>query len=237
MEGYPEDTDRRQGVSKVIEIGIAAVPGVGGPLQIAFQEAAGRRLTERRTQWLNELAHKVHRLEGRIGDFDHLLDQDTFMDAVTTASQIADRTSRSGKLTLLRNAVVNSVLPDAPDDDTQQLFFDMIDRFTPTHVRLLLLLSDPPGWFIRHNISRPNMTTGSKSVIIEAGMPEFAGRKDLMDRYAGALTGAGLVSQSLSGMMTERGLWAASTTPIGAEFLAFVADPETAAQAEGHPGE
>lgn len=94
MDSYPEDTDRRQGLTKVVEMGIAAVPGVGGPLQIAFQEAAGRRLTERRTRWLNDLAEKVRRLEDQIGDLDHLLDQDTFMDALTTASQIADRTSR-----------------------------------------------------------------------------------------------------------------------------------------------
>jgi hypothetical protein len=226
MDSYPEDTDRRQGITKVVEMGIAAVPGVGGPLQIAFQEAAGRRLIERRTQWLNDLAEKVHRLESHIGDFDHLLDQDTFMDAVTTASQIADRTSRAGKLELLRNAVVNSVLPGAPDDDTQQLFFDMLDRFTPTHVRLLKLLCDPPGWFSRHNLTKPNVMMGGKSVIIEAGMPELASRKDLIDRYAAALSNAGLIAQSLSGLMSEAGLWAAATTPLAADFLAFVADPE-----------
>jgi hypothetical protein len=198
MDSYPEDSDRRQGLSKVVEMGIAAVPGVGGPLQIAFQEAAGRRLVERRARWLNELAEKVHRLAIQIGNFDHLLDQDTFMDAVTTASQVADRTSRTEKLELLRNAVINSVMPDAPDDDTQQLFFDMLDRFTPTHVRLLKLLSDPPGWFARHNISRPNVMMAGKSVIIEAGMPELVSRKDLIDRYAAALSSAGLVAQSLS---------------------------------------
>jgi hypothetical protein len=47
VDSFPEDTDRRQGITKVVEMGIAAVPGVGGPLQIAFQEAAGRRLSER----------------------------------------------------------------------------------------------------------------------------------------------------------------------------------------------
>ncbi|GIE36084.1 hypothetical protein Ait01nite_091290 [Actinoplanes italicus] len=227
MNSYPEDTDRRQGITKVVEMGIAAVPGVGGPLQIAFQEAAGRRLADRRAQWLNDLAQKAHRLESRIGDFEHLLDQDTFMDAVTTASQIADRTSRAAKLELLRNAVVNSVLPDAPHDDTQQLFFDMLDRFTPTHVRLLTLLSDPPGWFARHDISRPNVTMGGKSVIIEAGMPELASRKDLIDRYAAALSSSGLIAQSLSGVMSAAGLWAAATTPLASEFLAFISDPET----------
>ena len=153
MEEYPEDSDRRQGLAKVAEMGISFVPVAGSALQVAFNEAAGRRLADRRTRWFNALAEKVHHVEDRLGDFEQLTSRDTFMDAVTTASQIADRTSRLEKLELLRNAVVNSVLPDAPDDDTQQLFFGMIDRFTPTHVRLLKLLSDPPGWFERRSDS------------------------------------------------------------------------------------
>ena len=149
------------------------------------------------------------------------------MDALTTAAQIADRTSRAEKLTLLRNTVINSVMPDAPDLDTQQLFFDMIDRVTPTPIRLLHLLSDPTGWFERHTLARPGVTTGPKSAIIEAGMPELAGRTDLITRYGAALTTAGLIGQTLSGMMTANGLWAAATTPLGEEFLTFVADPES----------
>lgn len=227
MEDYPEDSDRRQGLAKVAEMGISFVPVAGSALQVAFNEAAGRRLADRRTRWFNALAEKVHRLDDRLGDFEQLTSRDTFMDAVTTASQIADRTSRAEKLELLRNAVVNSVLPDAPDDDTQQLFFGMIDRFTPTHVRLLKLLSDPSGWFDRHGISKPNITMGSKAAIIEIGMSELGGRRDLITRYAGALADAGLVNQSLSGVMTAGGLWAVATTPLATEFLDFVADPES----------
>ena len=226
MEEYPEESDRRQGLAKVAEMGISFVPVAGSALQVAFNEAAGRRLSDRRTRWFNALAEKVHRLEDQLGDFEDLTSRDTFMDAVTTASQIADRTSRAEKLDLLRNAVVNSVMPDAPDDDIQQLFFGMIDGFTPTHVRLLKLLSDPPGWFERYDIRRPDITMGSKVAIIEAGMPELAGRQDLVTRYAGALADAGLVNQSLSGVMTAVGLWAVATTPLAAEFLDFVMDPE-----------
>jgi hypothetical protein len=80
---------------------------------------------------------------------------DTFMDAVTTATQIADRTFRIGNIEILRNAVVYSMLPGAPADDTQQIYFELIARFTPTHVRMLRLLSDPGGWFDRAGIERP----------------------------------------------------------------------------------
>ena len=205
---------------------ISFVPVAGSALQVAFNELAGRRLEDRRTRWFNDLAAKVNKLEEQVGDFEQLTSKDAFMDALTTAAQIADRTSRAEKLEALRNAVINSAMPDAPDVDTQQLLFDMIDRFTPTHVRMLKLLSDPPDWFGRYGIARPNIS-GAKTAIIEAGMPELADRRDLIDRYAGALTGAGLINQSLTGMMTENGLWAAATTPLGAEFLAFVTDPES----------
>jgi hypothetical protein len=117
-------------------------------------------------------------------------------------------------------------MPDAPDDDTQQLMFGMLDRFTPTHVRMLKLLSDPPSWFDRQGMQWPN-TGGSKKDIIQAGMPELAGRGDLIDRYGGALTREGLIQQSLTGIMTENGLRAAATTPLGIQFLAFVEDPES----------
>lgn len=158
VEPDPEDSDRRQGLTRATEMGISFVPGVGSALQVAFNEMAGRKLADRRGRWFNDLAIKVHRLEGQIDDFDTLTSTDEFMDALTTAAQIADRTSRTEKLALLRNTVINSVMPDAPDLDTQQLFFDMIDRFTPTHIRLLHLLSDPTGWFGRHNIPRPGVT-------------------------------------------------------------------------------
>jgi hypothetical protein len=227
VQPYPEDSERKQGLTKAAEMAVSFVPGAGSALQVAFNELAGRRLAERRSRWLNDLATKVHQLEAQIGDFETLTSRDAFMDALTTASQIADRTSRAGKLELLRNTVVNSVMPDAPDVDTQQLFFDMIDRFTPTHARLLHLLSDPPGWFQSHNIPQPTSTMGSKSTIIKAGMPELAGRDDLIAQYGAALTNAGLVGQALTGVMTANGMWAPATTPLGDEFLAFVTDPES----------
>jgi hypothetical protein len=198
---------------------------------VIFARAAGHRLQERRTAWHTEVAAKLTRLEGRVGNFEHLLSQDTFMDALTTASQIADRTSREEKLALLRNAVVNSVMPDAPDDDRQQVFFDLLDRFTPTHVRMLTLLSYPFGWFEDHDISLSTfhaaVETGRKMAVVEAGMPELAGRPDLIDRYGEALNAAGLIDQSLTRVLSFGTMVSHATTSLGDGFLSFVTDPES----------
>lgn len=226
VEPYPEDSDRKHGLTKAAEMGISFVPVAGSALQVAFNEAAGRRLAERRTAWLNRLAAEVHALEDQIGDLAKLMDEDAFMDALTTASQIADRTSRAEKLQALRNAVVNSVMPNAPSLDAQQLLFDMIDRLTPTQLRMLKLLSDAPAWFDRHGLPLPDVNTTMPVEMIEAGMPELAGRRDLIHRFMMGLSSAVLIYPSVRPTESRPG-WTRPTTNLGEELLAFIADPES----------
>lgn len=221
----PSHSDRREGLQKAAEMVIASLPVVGGALQIAFTDAMGRQLLERRERWLTELAEAVNDLRDRIGDFENAAENPDFVDAVITATQIADRTSRQLKREALRNAVLNSALPSAPDADTQQLFFDLIDRFTPTHMQLLAHLDDPGGWLDRRGIARPSYYSAPRVAVIEVAMPEFAGRRDLIDRYANALTANGLINTALGAMMTANGLWQPATTHLGREFLAFIRDP------------
>ena len=214
---------------KAAEVAASMVPVVGSPLQVILNDLAGRRLEDRRTAWLNDLAAKLNSLEDQIGDVAKLTSEDAFMDALTTAAQIADRTSRADKLQALRNAVVNSVMPSAPDLDAQQLLFELIDRLTPTHVRMLNFFADRPGWFERHGLARPISVSGIDTV--EAGFPELAGRGDLINRYSDALAVAGLIDQPVSGgqYLATNGLAARlrspKLTPLGREFLAFVGDP------------
>jgi hypothetical protein len=222
----PSHSDRREGVQKAAEMLIASLPVVGGALQIAFQDAMGRSLVQRRERWLTELAMAVNELRDQVGDFDKIAKNATFVDAVITATQIADRTSRDEKRELLRNAVLNAAFPDAPDEDIQQLFFDLLDRLTPTHVRLLKVLTDPPGWFEKTGFPRPQFAMSSnRSALIEAAMPELAGRRDVIERYYGGLTTGGLVSAPLGGMMTANGAFQPAASELGREFLAFVEDP------------
>src|SRR5262245_46533854 len=73
-------------------------------------------LAKRQQEWMNELAVAVRRLE-EVHSIrpEQLRDNPAFIDAVLTASQAAIRTSQSEKREALRNAVLNSSLPDAPD--------------------------------------------------------------------------------------------------------------------------
>jgi hypothetical protein len=211
----PAENDRTHALKRVAEMGIAAIPVVGGPLQVSFQEAAGRKLAERREKWFAGLATRLADLEGRLGDFDHLADEEVFFDAVMRATRIADQTSRQEKIEALRIAVINSVAPGAPDADRQQLYFDLIDQLTPTHFRLLHLLNDPPGWFDdRPELTRPQFgMSSSRQTLIAHAMPDLGAQaREVVERYCGLLVSGELVNASFGGTMTAQGFWQAVTT-------------------------
>jgi hypothetical protein len=162
------------------EMAANAVPVVGGPIAVLLAVALDYRLNQRRERWFTELAEAVEGLQERFDGFhpDALADNDAFVDAVMTATRIVDHTSQIEKLGMLRNAVLNSALPTAPDEDVQRLYFTLIDQLTPTHMHLLTLLNDPPGWFeSRPHLQRPQFgMSSSRTGLINAAMPELAKR-------------------------------------------------------------
>jgi hypothetical protein len=226
----PAHSDRRQLAQTAAEAILNAVPYAGGSLAVILAAALDHKLTKRREQWFTELAEAVEDLRRQFDGFDPdtLAENDAFVDAVVTAMRIVDRTSQAEKLDMLRNAVVNSVLPTAPDEDIQGLYFSLIDDLTPTHMRLLILLSDPPGWFDdRPHLERPQFgMSSSRTHLISAAMPELADKgQEMVGRFYAALSDGGLVNASLGGMMTAGAAWQPATTDFAKGFLAFLRDP------------
>jgi hypothetical protein len=131
----PSHSKGRQLAQTSAEMIVNMVPVVGGTIAVALTVALNHRLNERRERWFTELAEAVDELQDRFEVFDpeSLAENDAFVDAVVTATRIVDRTSQREKIEVLRNAVLNSALPAAPDQDIQQLYFTLIEDLTPTH--------------------------------------------------------------------------------------------------------
>jgi hypothetical protein len=73
--------------------------------------------------------------------------------------------------------------PDAPDADTQVFFLNLVDRFTPSHQRLLTLWDDPPEWFASHGlIPLAAAFIMSRTLTVEAGLPGMKGARRLLPR-------------------------------------------------------
>jgi hypothetical protein len=214
----------REILESAAEAGLSSVPLLGGALAVAFKTALGWRLQRRIDEWLTGLAEKVDDLSRREGlEVDQLADNPLFVDAVVTATRTVEHAHQGEKISALQNAVLNSVGPDAPDADTQALFFGLVDRFTPSHLRLLALWDDPPAWFASHDLTPPaGIMAGSRTLTVEAGLPEMAGRGDFYGLIASELGSAGLLGAGLSGVVTGTALMDRLTTDFGRRFLRFI---------------
>lgn len=208
---------------------LASVPLVGGALAVVFKTAVGWRVERRREEFLAGLAEELNEVHGRVDDlnFEKLADNPVFVDAVMTAARAVEHTSQADKIAALRNAVLNSVAPDAPDSDAQAIMMAWIDRFTATHLRLLALWDDPPAWFVAHGLTPPAAAfITSRTVTVEAGLPEMKGRQDFYLLVAGELESAGMLTAKLSGNVQPPSLMSRLTTDFGRQFVRFISPPE-----------
>lgn len=99
-------------------------------------------IEKRRNEWLNELEQGLANLQQQTGiSLEDLVGSDSFTDTVLQATQLALKTRSKEKREALRNAITNSVLPNAPDDILQHMFLTFIDEFTPWHLLVLRIFT------------------------------------------------------------------------------------------------
>jgi hypothetical protein len=158
----------------------------------------------------------------------NLLRAQAIIDFAGALTRTVEHTHQEEKISALRNAVLNSVAPEAPDTDTQAIFLNFVDRFTPSHLRLVTLWDDPPAWFSSHGISPPEGAfVGSRTATVETGLPEMQGQKDFYLLIASELGSAGMLTANLSGMVSPTAILDRLTTDFGRQFVRFISPRST----------
>lgn len=224
----PAKSKSREIIERTVEAGLGSVPLAGAALAIAFVTTVNWRLDKRREEWITGLAEAVEDLRQRMDGLDlaALADSDLFVDAVVSATRTIEHTHQEEKVSALRNAVLNSVAADAPDADAQAIMLNLIDRFTPSHLRLLTLWDDPPAWFERHGLTAPQAAMmGSRTQTVDAGLPEMANRRDFYLRLASELGSEGMLTASLQGSVSPTSLMNRLTTDFGRQFVRSISPP------------
>jgi hypothetical protein len=211
----------------LVRTGLSFVPLAGAPLAELVGLVLQPALEHRREEWLQRLGSAVQEIRDRPGapTIEELSQNEVFVTVVLNATVAAMRTHQEGKLDALRAAVMNAALPMAPDEHTQLMFIRFVDELTALHLRILSYLRDPPGWFALYDIPRPNISMGARSAILESALPELKDRSDVYTQAVNELSARGLLSGSLSGMVSEQGLYQPLTSPLGNRFLDFITAP------------
>jgi hypothetical protein len=220
LEALPEP-DRKDRVRALAKIGMSAVPYVGGPGAELIELVVPSSLMRRRDDWLRRLAEVVDELRARDVDFEAIVDDERFATALIEASRIALGTHIEEKLHLLKNAIVNMAMPDAPPDFLAARFLRWIEELSPEHFIVLTYGADPADWFDHHGIEKQDYVIGSpRQVMADAKVPVAADAlpvvlRDLNDR---ALADTG----SMGAMMSGAGGWGPWVTDLGRHLTRFV---------------
>lgn len=217
--------DIAHNVSKAV---ISLVPIIGGSAAELFELILAPPISKRRDEWMESIAEGLSQLEDKFKEFkkENLKDKDSFVTTALNASQIAIRNHRKDKIEALRNAVLNSALPNAPEDDIQLMFLGFVDDLTSWHLKILAFLDNPIEELQRHEVSHTNIVAGALSTLLTRRFPKIVERRDFYDHIIKDLYLKGLSStENVHVMMTSDGLSARRTTDLGSQFLSFIKSP------------
>ena len=237
------ELDRAHAVGRAL---LSAIPWAGGAAVELFNQLVRPPLDRRQHIWMESVAIGLEGLEGRVASIEGLAANDVFVDTLLQASQAAILTSDREKLDALRNAVLNSALPEAPEPAMQQLFIQVVREFTVWHIRMLQLLRTGTFWEPSRNAyDTPNMPTIARSLL---GMPLrgspapdtraqefFASTWRGLHMYALVSVDVSKGSVSVAPPIVGRDRAYAKTSELGEEFLRFISEP-SGAQVTGQPG-
>lgn len=103
-------------------------------------------------------------------------------------------------------------------------FIHLIDRFTPSHLRLLGLLNDPEKWIMINGCPAPSDSFTNVWTVIALCMPDLIVRQDTLDILVRDLQTGGIIDQLLSvhAEIEGYGALASQTTDYGKRFVWFI---------------
>ncbi|PQZ79486.1 MULTISPECIES: hypothetical protein [unclassified Brevundimonas] len=207
---------------------LGSLPGVGALATEVLELLVSNPVEERRAAWLNRLAADLDEVTRRVEGVspETLATDPRFVSLMIEATARAEKTHQQSKLHALRNAVLNAAAGLFLDDALTGTFLGYIERFSPTHLRVLAFLNDPtvdPAYV--RQVS--NTVMGSIHTGYVRAHPEVEKPEGVFERIVKDLGREGLIqSESLMTSMSGSGLQESQTTPIGRAFLRFIAEPD-----------
>jgi len=209
----------------------SVVPVAGGPIVEILNFIDGRCLLGKRMrQFLEDLNKDMAILQekGKGPSPEELAENEAFVSTFLHVVQAATRSHQKEKINALRNAVLNSALPSAPDADMQLIFINLLDSMTASHIKLLLFLADARNHFKGQIEDREGLRGTPLYPYIEKAFPE-------MDRSFYILIINQLKERGLTDVnvdMRAEKLFKNHTTKLGWDLVQFVKSPIE----DGHEG-
>ncbi|MEA9759786.1 hypothetical protein VDF70_12055 [Xanthomonas campestris pv. raphani] len=218
-DSFPTKRSGGDNVLAVARSGLSAIPLAGGLAVEVLQRLFQAPLDKRREEWLNLLAGRIELLERRGIDIEQLSNNDSFVSAVLSASQVALKTHTQEKLDALRAALTNVAIGQSPGDALEHIFLDLIESLPALEISLLRFAATPfegrnaMTRTLRDKLEESHPDIKSSGAVYELLWLDLAKR--------GLITVDNLQESPLALSMKTKTL----TSDIGARFLKFITDP------------
>lgn len=221
----PEGSKRENTYEIMKKVATSAVP-FGGVVEVFIDEVIKPPSQKRLEEWIITIAEEVEKLKKNIDKFQYknLKNNQEFISIFHQALAIAKITHQEEKIQALKNAVINSVLDNTLDASIKSIFLSLIENLTPWHLKILDYFNDPKSWFIKNNMTPPELViSGSNSQLLfkafpglEKGFAEFI----IEDLHLKGLLG--ISKSNLNVSMTPSGPYQRGTSSLGKQFLTFI---------------
>lgn len=191
-------------------------------------------IEKRQQEFVQLLADKIIELLKKHEELtpENLSQNDSFVTTIIQACRMADTIHQEEKRQALCNAVLNSALPEAPDDTKQRMFVSWLAEFTTWHIKILKLFENLKFGLVTMNLANADwdlvITERGKFLeIIDTEYPEMAEEVDLHFQIVKSLYDKHLIANKFPrrGMMT-RNEPSPKVTSLGKEFLKFITPPD-----------
>lgn len=211
-----------------IRAGLSTAPFLGGPLTEFFSIVIAPPLEQRRDAWMIEIYSRLKLLERQDEQFkiENLAKNEIFVSTLLYATQAAMRTHQQEKLNALRNAVINTAKMPSAEENSQLMFLNLIDRYTPVHLILLQLLDNPEQFGKRSGITIADKKhQNSITQLIDHTFPNFS-KDPIIPQILKELTSDGLLTPDIENRDHRPivRLSFTATTKLGKQFLKFISD-------------
>ncbi len=221
----PDDADAVHTAARGL---ISLIPGAGGPIDEFLSLVLAPSVSRRRDDWFKELADVVEEMKRRVDDFkvEDLAKNEAFVSATIQATRIAAGTHKQEKRAILRNALLNIALGNGPDEDTQQIFLNIVEAFTASHVRVLNVLWNGARDMAQKKLWDQNnipMNSRNYGTAIELLVPELKGQSTLVEYILTDLRSRGFTQlNGLTNSFPQGG----TITNMGIQFMRLVLHPD-----------
>lgn len=230
LADYPTSDDRSFGYEvarTAIDAATSIVPGGGYAVGKLVERFVSAPLQKRRDEWFERVGEGLRDLQERLGGFDpsKLEENDDFLSAVYEATQAAMKTAKDEKLEALRNGILNIASGMRLEDILRSAFFGYIDRFSPAHLRVLHLISNPSASPEMREAAKDTYA-GAQINTLRAALPESEIDEPALKRILADFQREGLAhTDGMRAMSTQGSLLSKRTTDAGDAFLRFVSKP------------